>query len=235
MAIKSPVVGAVLGTAVLLALAGPLRADNFLLRGFTWFGYLEGKELRDTCAPGAPDRLRFVYNAVYQEQVRVYEATRAGSGAPGSLTARVLTKLRLSSFGLAEIFLGTRDPSSTVPVPADAFDHLVAATIADGYGDRVPDGLTLPSDGFYWIASGCLGGRWAIQGWVHPGERFEALRFPAILFAGDGTGVAINNPRAVDAGERMRARSGNQSRLDVQPAFDVKLTDNGIAGRMPGL
>jgi len=35
-------------------------------------------------------------------------------------------------------------------------------------------------------------------------------------------------------GERMRARSGNHSRLDTQPAFDVRLDDDGVVGRVPG-
>ena len=32
----------------------------------------------------------------------------------------------------------------------------------------------------------------------------------------------------IDAGERMRARSGNQSALDTQPAFDIRLDDDGV-------
>ena len=232
-----------LGMALALAsLPGAGRADNFLLRGFTWFGFLEGKELRESCAPGAPDRLRFIYNGVYQEQVRVYEATRPPPGAgaaPGAggamVSARVLTRLNLTNFRPSEIFLGTRDPRSDLAIDPARFEALLAAVQADGFGQPVPKGLTLPSDGFYWIVSGCVAGQWHIQGWVHPTERFNGLRFPAQLVALDQTGVAVNKPRPVDAGERMRARSGNQAQLDVQPAFDVRLTDEGVLGRMPGL
>lgn len=228
--------GLVLGVCLALAgMAGGARADNFLLRGFTWFGFLEGKELREACGPGAPDRLRLVYNGVYQEQVRVYEARRPAPGEDAMVSARVLTRLNLSGFRPSEIFLGTRDPRSDLAIDPARFDALLAALRADGFGEPVPKGLTLPSDGFYWIVSGCVAGQWRIQGWVHPTERFAALRFPAQLFALDQTGVAVNKPRPVDAGERMRARSGNQAQLDVQPAFDVRLTDDGILGRMPGL
>jgi len=213
----------------------PARADNFLLRGFTWLGYLEGKELREGCVAGGPDRLRLIYNGIYQEQVRVYEAERVSPGAGGALSARVLTRLNLANFRLSEIFLGTRDPGSETALDAPRFDALIAAAIADGLTAPVPDGLNLPSDGFYWVVSGCLGGHYSIQGWAHPGERFAALRFPALLAAYDRTGVPFNPPRRVDAGERMRARSGNQHALDIVPAFDVRLTDSGIAGRMPGL
>ncbi len=221
--------------AVLAMAPGAGMADNFLLRGFTWFGFLEGKALREGCGPGAPDRLRFVYNGVYQEQVRVYEAQRPAPGQTGMISARVLTKLNLSGFRPSEIFLGTHDPRSELGLDAARFDELLAATVGDGFSQPVPEKLTLPSDGFYWVVSGCVSGQWRIQGWVHPTERFAALRFPALLFALDQTGVPVNKPRPVDAGERMRARSGNQAQLDVQPAFDVRLTDTGVLGRMPGL
>jgi hypothetical protein len=217
-----------------LLLAGAARADNYLLRGFTWFGFLDGKDLREGCLPGAPDRLRLVYNAVYQEQIRVYEFARAGAGAAGSVRARVLARPNFAGFTIGELLFGARDPAAEAALDPPSAEALVAALVADGFGAPVPKGLTLPSDGFYWIASGCLGGRFAIQGWLHPGARFEALRFPALLFARDGTGVAVNRPRPVDAGERMRARSGNHSRLDTQPAFDVRLDDDGVVGRVPG-
>lgn len=216
-----------------LALAPDARADNFLLRGFTWFGFLSGKEIRENCAPGSADRLRFVYNAVYQEQIRVYEYLRAGPGAPASVRSRVLTRPNFASFGPSELFLGSRDPMSDVVLDPVTAEGVVGELLADGWTEPVPRGLTLPSDGFYWIVSGCLGGRFDIQGWVDPSPRFKALRFPALLFAQDRTGVAVNRPRPVDPGERMRARSGNQSALDTQPAFDVKLTNDGIEGRVP--
>lgn len=218
-----------------LALAtAPARADNYLLRGFTWFGVLDGKDLREACLPGAPDRLRFVYNAVYQEQIRVYELERPFPGAPASLDSRVVTRLNLSNFTIGELFLGPRDVTSRAVLNDTAYTQLIEAVVADGYSGPVPPGLTLPSDGFYWIVTGCLGGRYHINGWLHPTERFKALRFPALVFARDATGVAINRPRPVDAGERMRARSGNQHALDVNPAFDVRLDDNGVVGRVPG-
>jgi hypothetical protein len=218
-----------------LILAGPVRADNFLLRGFTWFGFLDGKEIREACVPGAPDRLRFVYNAVYQEQIRVYEFERPVVGAPAMLRARLPSKPDFANLGIGELFLGSRDRMSETALDPAGSEALIGALLRDGWTEPVPKGLTLPSDGFYWIVSGCLGGRFDIQGWVDPTARFKSLRFPAMLFARDRTGVAVNQPRAVDAGERMRARTGNQSALDTQPAFDVRLNDDGIVGRVPGL
>lgn len=211
-----------------------LRADNYLLRNFTWFGTLDGKDLREACVPGAPDRLRFVYNGVWQEQIRRYELERPFPGAPATLDARVLTKPDFSNFRISELFLGARDYSSRAVLDEGAFRQLVDALTADGFAAPVPSGLTLPSDGFYWVVTGCLGGRFDINGWLHPTDRFKALRFPALLFARDATGIAVNPPRPVDAGERMRARTGNHDALDIKPAFDVRLNDDGVVGRVPG-
>lgn len=226
---------AALAAGLTLALAmAPARADNYLLRGFTWFGVLDGKDLREACLPGAPDRLRFVYNAIYHEQLRVYELERPFPGAPATLEARVRTRPNFADFTIGELILGPRDPTSRAVLDERAFAHLVDALMADGFAQPVPRGLTLPSDGFYWIVSGCLGGRFDINGWLHPTERFTALRFPALLFARDMTGVPVNPPRPIDAGERMRARTGNQDALDIKPAFDVRLDDGGVVGRVPG-
>lgn len=226
---------AALAAGLTLALAmAPARADNYLLRGFTWFGVLDGKDLREACLPGAPDRLRFVYNGVYQEQLRVYEVERPFPGAPAALEARVRTRPNFANFTLGELILGPRDPASRAVLDERGFAHLVDTLMVDGFAQPVPRGLTLPSDGFYWVVSGCLGGRFDINGWVHPTERFNALGFPALLFARDMTGVPVNPPRPVDAGERMRARTGNQDALDIRPAFDVRLNDEGVVGRVPG-
>lgn len=224
-----------LAAMVFAGVAGLAQADNVLLRGFTWFGFLDGKELREGCGPGAADRLRFVYNGVYHEQIRVYEFVRTGPGAPANLRSRVLTRPNFANFSIGELIFGSHDHVFDATLDPPGAEALVAALMGDGFAYPVPKGLSLPSDGFYWIVSGCLGGRFDIQGWLHPTARFQSLRFPVQLFARDGTGVPVNRPRPVDAGERMRARSGNQSALDTQPAFDIKLDDDGVVGRVPGL
>ena len=226
--------GILVAACLILVAPSGTRADNYWLRNFTWFGVLDGKDLREGCGPGAPDRLRFIYNGIYQQQIRVYELARPAPGAPATFDSKVLTRLNLSSFTLDELFLGTKDITSHAVLDDRAFTQLIDTVVADGYTGPVPPGLSLPSDGFYWVVTGCLGGQYHINGWVYPTDRFKALRFPAFVFARDATGVAINQPRRTDAGERMRARSGNQSALDVSPAFDVKLDDGGVVGRVPG-
>src|SRR5690242_20707907 len=41
--------------------------DNPGVRKVAWFSYLDGGDIRDTCAPGSPDRFRLVYNGQYEK------------------------------------------------------------------------------------------------------------------------------------------------------------------------
>lgn len=228
-------VAGVITASLCLAAAGPAAADNYFLRNFTWFGFVDGKELRERCGPGAPERIRLIHQAVFDQQIRVYEVDRPVPGGPAVLTARVLIKIDYSNFTFSEFFLGTQDRVSQATLDPPAFEALMAALAADGFMAPVPEGLRLPSDGFYWTVSACLGGRFKINGWVFPSERYAALRFPAQLLARDGTGVPAIPPRPTEPGDRLRARGGNHAKnMDLRPAFDIRLTDDGVTGRMPG-
>src|SRR5687768_8929927 len=56
-------------------------------RSFYWFRYIGGADIRDSCAAGSPDRTRIVYNAVWGEQVRIYDIVGP------RMTSRVLTDM----------------------------------------------------------------------------------------------------------------------------------------------
>src|SRR5262245_6550826 len=74
-------VGRVICMGVLLA-ACAYRGDidNPIIRKLSWFSYLDGTDIRTTCADGAPDGYRLVYNGRYEEQVRSYEIFADGAG-----------------------------------------------------------------------------------------------------------------------------------------------------------
>ena len=54
-----------------------------------WFSFLDGDGFKDRCAEGDPDRYRLIYNARFDEQVRVYEVTQYGD--EGILVARAVS------------------------------------------------------------------------------------------------------------------------------------------------
>src|ERR1041384_3254937 len=54
--------------------------DNPAIRKVAWFSYLDGTDIRNTCAEGALGRYRLVYNGRYEEQLRSYEIASDGAG-----------------------------------------------------------------------------------------------------------------------------------------------------------
>ena len=57
------------------------RVDRPVVGRFSWFPFLGGEDIRNSCKPGSPARYRFVYNAVLDLQVRSYDLVRTETGA----------------------------------------------------------------------------------------------------------------------------------------------------------
>ncbi|MDA0240525.1 MAG: hypothetical protein O3A84_10935, partial [Proteobacteria bacterium] len=72
--------------------------DHPITRKFSWFSYVGGEDIRTACVTGAPDRYRFVYNAVYNEQVRSYDLVASPEPGRFDLKAAVSGEANLSSF-----------------------------------------------------------------------------------------------------------------------------------------
>ena len=51
--------------------AGP--AGDPVSRNISWFDYVGGESLKAACGPGASTQLRFVYNGIYDQQIRSYD------------------------------------------------------------------------------------------------------------------------------------------------------------------
>src|SRR5471030_2730397 len=65
------------------------RIDQPLTRSLNWFAYVGGDDIREACRPGGRNRIRLIYNALWEEQVRTYEFILQPDGTAG-LTTRVL-------------------------------------------------------------------------------------------------------------------------------------------------
>ena len=188
--------------AALVACAGDDRAARDpLRRSIGWFGIAGGEDLRAGCVPGAQARYRFVYNAVWEEQVRVYEviASPGGEGAALRATAIRGAPRLLNAYLLDH---GGSHGDETRLEPA-ALRNLVAALDAAGFAGRPPDGTRLQSYDFYWLVSACVDGRWHLNAWRREARGFGRLGFDELLFAADRTGVPVNPPRPVDPAQRL--------------------------------
>lgn len=171
-------------------------ASDPIRRAIGWYPFAGGEDLRTACRPGAPDRYRFVYNAVWEEQVRVYEIEAAADRQTAALRSTVIrgAPLILQSYVL--------DPGSNAVaetrLSADRLAALAAALRSAGFEARPADGTRLQSNDFYWLVSACTGGVWHLNAWRRQDPGFARLAFDRVLFEADPTGIPVNPPRPID-------------------------------------
>lgn len=202
--------------------------DEPVARRATWFSYLDGGGIRDSCGPGTIDRYRLVYNGRYQEQIRSYEVTGDGAGG-GILIARAIGEANLATFTLDDLqgpWRGTRAERRLSPAE---MQELVMRLEQSGLFAAPPDGLRLNSWRFYWVASGCRDGVFQFSAWTHPSARWDAMTFPAFLFERDDTGVAVNPPRRVPVAEDFSAR-GPVDERGTTTRFSLEVEGKGLGG-----
>jgi len=109
--------------------------------------------------------------------------------------------------------------------PADAV-ALRTALARDGLGGPTPAGTELLSQRYWWLAVGCLNGQMTFQAWAHPDRGYDALTFPALLQARDGTGIPLRTP----ADEPHHANPVAMDRYDAatEVRFRLAIGSNGL-------
>jgi hypothetical protein len=202
-----------------------------ITRKFQYFSYLGGDDIRRDCVAGAPARYRLVYNANYDEHVRTYELRRNAAGSGATLSTQVFGGggNLAAGFNPLDPTGPWRGTSSQVQLDEATYLQLIRAIEASGFGEPPPDGLSLPSWGFYWAVAACANGKFHYNAWLHPSQRFDRVQFDKILFARDGTGVAVNPPRRLNEAE-YRLASGADRNDPTKSTFEVKVGQNGLVG-----
>jgi hypothetical protein len=219
--------------ALLAACTASGPAENPVIRKFTWFGYLNGDDLRAECRSGAPPRYRFVFNGVYQHQVRTYDVDADPPNSPHyRLTARVIGRTVVSELVIndwEDVFRPGRGVIRVVPLRQLDLDALDRTLLASGFFQPPPVGERLNSDDFYWIAVACLGGRVVFNAYKWPSPSFAALVFPKLLVSWDTTEVPYNDPRPLSDLEIYGTLDPRS--IERAPRFTVTVGDNGLVGR----
>ena len=205
--------------------------DVPIVNRLAWYNYIDSTSLRENCVPGQPLRARFVYNADYQQQVRVYNLV--GDGAGGAFI-----KTRVQEGGTIDIARFTlEDPTaplggwkeSLTRLTPGQLDSLLAALRASGAFAPPPEGLRLQSSQYYWLSGICQDGTFSFHAWRAGTPDFAQLGFPELLFAHDGTGVAVRPPEAI--GAEAILRSGPARKDDRRgPQFTVQVGSDGLIG-----
>lgn len=194
-------------TACVLALiasvpAGAQRADRKvdqpIVRSFNWFGYVGGDDIRADCRSGSRNRIRLVYNALWEEQVRTYELFLQPDGTAG-LNVGVLADQGDLSNLLISSGSDVTNPwrmkrGQRLLDAAQTRDVLGALQASAAFGPP-RDGLRLPDNDFWWTVASCRDGIWGFQAYHYPTDGFAGVRFAEKLYALDNVPVPINKPR----------------------------------------
>ncbi|WP_247894262.1 hypothetical protein [Azospirillum sp. B510] len=214
--------------ASLLALAGCGSlgpTDNPLARKLTWFSYLNGDDLRSSCGKDGADRFRLIFNADYNRHVRTYDIVREADRGGAAVEAHVIEATDLARLTLADPFSAARGRTATLQLDATQYDSFIGRLREDGAFDPPPDGLRLPSNGFYWLISGCRGGQWFFTAYRYPSSRFTDAGFPELLRGIDATGIAFPGLPAPDDAPRTLPSSGQLA--DGGVFFEVRIGRDG--------
>lgn len=216
--------------AVLLALGACAYrggTDDPVSRRLSWFSYLNGDGLRESCGPGTIDRYRLVYNGRYNEQLRTYEVT--GDGAGGAiLVSRALGQANLANVDLYDLLGPWRWERSEGRLSPAETREFIEILERSGMFAGAPEGLRLNSWRFYWVASGCHDGTYHFAAWQHPSAGWDKLAFPEFLLARDGTGVPFNPPRPVSPAENFIR--GPADERPPEKRFTLTVRGSGLGG-----
>jgi hypothetical protein len=197
------------------AASGP--DDNPITRGFTWYSYLSGDDIRNRCGPGSPDAMRFVYNGQWHEQVRTYEIRPGTGGRAGTVEARVLGQGDIASIDVQDVLRPWRGDRADSPITPPEFGQLSTALRQAGQ--------FLRSDAYYWAASACLDGSFRFAAWQAGDQDLRRLPFPPILLKFDATGVPYREPRDVALGPFRR-----HDPMTNRDHWEVQIGEHGVRG-----
>lgn len=226
----------------LVALAGSLLltgactyhgdAGNPIARSLSWYSYLNGDDIRQQCAAGAPERYRFVYNGIYTEQVRSYDLTTNAKGDNPVLQIQVLGERgQIGNIALdspSGVLAPWSGQSETVHLRTVDLQNLRNAMQAGGVFQPLTKRLELSSDAFYWVVTACSGGTIHFNAYLWPSPRFEQAAFPNLLFAWDPSGVPINPPRHADPSDIHHAPTASD--LRGAHRFNLAAGPDGLIG-----
>lgn len=200
-----------------LTLTGPAWAqrpdravEQPIVRSLNWFSYVAAEDIRAACRPGGRNRMRLVYNALWEEQVRTYELFLQPDGTAG-LTIGVLVDQGAAT-NVANITIGElgdvtgpwRMRRGQRVLDAGQTSELMGLFQASAAFGPPRDGLRLPDNDFWWTVASCRNGVWGFQAYHHPTDRFANVRFAEKLFGLDNVAVAVNRPRNLEPAELRR-------------------------------
>lgn len=183
------------------------NVDPPIVRSFHWFSYVGGDDIRQACGKDGRSRLRLVYNAIYDEQVRTYEVFLQPDGTAGLSIGVLADQGNLTNLSVAEpgdVLNPWRMRRGERILSAEETRDLLGLLQASAAFGPPRDGLRLPDVDFWWTVASCRNGVWGFQAYHYPTDGFANVKFAARLFSWDSVRVPVNPPRKLVPAELRR-------------------------------
>ena len=203
--------------------------DQPAIRKFTWFSYVKADDIRTECNNSTNPQYRFVYNGVYNEQVRTYDIYQVKKDRY-QIKINVTEEADISSiklnFEVPDLFQPWRPKISVADVPAKQIDILERTLRDIGFFDSLPPRGNLTSTNFYWVVSACIDRKFTQNAYIWPEEKFINAVFPELLSIWDFTDIPINPPRETS----NFGIYGTTETKDFRNHFNLKFGSDGFLG-----
>jgi len=174
------------------------NVEQPIVRSFHWFNYVAGDDIRAACGKDGRNRLRLVYNAIYDEQVRTYEIFLQPDGTAGMTVGVLADQGNLTNLLVGEpgdVTNPWRMRRGQRILNAAETRELLGLLQASAAFGPPPAGLRLPDVDFWWTVASCRNGVWGFQAYHYPTDGFANVKFAAKLFSWDNVPVPVNPPR----------------------------------------
>ncbi len=201
-----------------------------LTRKVSWFSYLNADDIRETCKPGSPERIRMVFNADYAEHVRTYDLTVDDKTGGASLAIRVMPSAKLADFSFSDLLAPWRGARGDVTLTPKQSTRLQGRITRSGAFEPPQAGLSLVSNEFYWLVSGCHEGKGFLNAFPLSGTDAQIPDFVSSLKTFDKTGVPF--PDVADHNRRL-SRMPPRHPQDGSLTFTIRVGENGLQGTLP--
>jgi hypothetical protein len=195
------------------------NVDQPIVRSLHWFAYVGGDDFRSSCRVGARDRVRLVYNALWEEQVRTYEIFLQPDGTAGLTVGVLADQGKVTNIVIgepADITGPWRMKRGQRLLDVAQTREIVASLESSAAFGPPRDGMRLPDNDFWWTVASCRKGVWGFQAYHYPTDGFANVRFAEKLFTIDNVPVPINRPRRLEPAELRRdwQAPGGRERAD---------------------
>jgi len=199
---------------------------NPVTRKFSWFSYVSGDDIRAACVEGAPNQYRFVYNGIYDKQLRTYDL-HPTAGGDYELLSRVTEEASgriTTELGSPDLLQPWRAIESRADLSAPELQDIQSALQASRYFEITAPEEDFASYEFYWAGAACVGGKYRFRAVKWPSAEYKDAALKDLLSPWDKTTIPFNTPHEVSLFDAYPKDDYN----DYIGVFTVRMTPNGI-------